>query len=919
MGAFNPFHAAARQAHANGLSVIPVKMDGSKEPSVTWALYQTEQPSVSQIDQWYGDGLQTGLYVVMGKGSGNAEMIEAETAEVFDAYVSLGHETGLGELIERVTSGYLSASPGGGRHMIYRCSEIEGNLKLARRPKLPDEMRHENDKIQVLFETRGQGGGAIEPPSNGKVHPSGGRYTQVRGGFSTIVTISPDERHDLLNLARTFDQMPADPPREPRGRTVKTSGRTVKTDLRPGDDFNARTDLLELMLDHGWGYAFTRNNVHFIRRPGKDRGVSATINHAGSGFLYVFTSSTEFEPNTSYSAFGAYAVLEHAGDFSAAAKALREDGFGPHLEVIQGGASSPPPPPPGDDPADDVPPPRERPKIDATDQYLERISARVWDGIVAANVPERLFRYGGLPSRVVRAEDGSPSAQVLNEDRLSHEAARAVLFYKDTEREGRKHASPPMRVIRDMLAAPECPLPPLLGITEAPTFAPDGSIAVDPGYHAASRLFYAPAPGFVVPPVADRPSQEQLDQARDLLVDELLADFPFTGDAERAHTLAMLILPFVRGLIPGPTPLHLIEKPTAGTGATLLADVAMRLATGRPIGAMNEGRDEDEWRKRLTSKLRGGPPIVLIDNLRRRLDSGVVSAALTAHHIEDRILGTSDNIRIPVRCVWIASGNNPALSSEITRRTVRIRLDAKRDKPWLRREFKHYPLLPWVIEERPQLVAACLTLGQAWIDAGRPTRPDAPILGSFEEWSAIMGGILDIAGVPGFLTNLDEFYDASDTEGADIRAFLLSWWEKHAGTAVGVADLFAIATADESALDLGDKGERSQKIRLGKMLADLRDRHYQLRDRLTVRVSAAGTEKRAQLWRLVALSSTDGECDEYGECSASARGRESTGDDEYIYTDTGEKHSQPSPHSPEAEMLATDDFGTAGYDRHTES
>ena len=35
-----------------------------------------------------------------------------------------------------------------------------------------------------------------------------------------------------------------------------------------------------------------------------------------------------------------------------------------------------------------------------------------------------------------------------------------------------------------------------------------------------------------------------------------------------------MLLPFVRELIDGPTPLHLIEKPTPGTGGTLLATVA---------------------------------------------------------------------------------------------------------------------------------------------------------------------------------------------------------------------------------------------------------------------------------------------------------------------------------------------------------
>jgi hypothetical protein len=119
----------------------------------------------------------------------------------------------------------------------------------------------------------------------------------------------------------------------------------------------------------------------------------------------------------------------------------------------------------------------------------------------------------------------------------------------------------------------------------------------------------------------------------------MLGEFPFTGEAERAHALALLLLPFVRPMIAGPTPLHLIEKPAPGTGATLMVDAMSLVTTGVGASVMVEGRDENEWRKRLTAKLRTIPTMLLIDNLCRRLDSSSVAAALTAPYWEDRILG----------------------------------------------------------------------------------------------------------------------------------------------------------------------------------------------------------------------------------------------------------------------------------------
>ena len=71
-----------------------------------------------------------------------------------------------------------------------------------------------------------------------------------------------------------------------------------------------------------------RAGVTSWQRPGKPIGISATTNYGGADLLHVFTSSTDFEPDTSYSKFAAYALLHHQGDYSAAAAALRADGFG---------------------------------------------------------------------------------------------------------------------------------------------------------------------------------------------------------------------------------------------------------------------------------------------------------------------------------------------------------------------------------------------------------------------------------------------------------------------------------------------------------------------------------------------------------------------------------------------------------------
>jgi hypothetical protein len=510
---------------------------------------------------------------------------------------------------------------------------------------------------------------------------------------------------------------------------------------------------------------------------------------------------------------------------------------------------------PGDDPDEED----ERPEVDAGILDLRKALTRTWRALSEANEPPTLFSFGGVMARIEDGEDGVPTVRPLDSDRTLFELGQRIRWVRLRETDGGTttvSALPPPHVIRGVLATPRPPLPDLVRIVEAPIFAADGGLQAEPGYGAATRSLYVPAPGFELPEIPERPSAHDIAHARSLILDELLGDFPFVSPSERAHAVALLLLPFVRDLIAGPTPLHLIEKPSPGTGATLLIDMLLFPVLGHPAAGMSEAPDEAEWRKRITAKLIDGGSVLLIDNLRRRLDSGAVAAAITMTTWEDRVLGVSRMVRLPVRCAWVATGNNPVLSNEMTRRTIRIRLDAEHDQPWLRDDFRHPDLRGWVSEHRAELVCAALVLGRAWIDAGRPSGQQR--LGMFETWAAVLGGILDVAGIPGFLGNLRQFYAASDFERATWQAFLAAWWVRFGSGSVGVADLFDLALASEPSLELGDKGERSQRTRLGKLISGVRDRRFRIAvpggATVQVQVTSDAESHNAQRWRLVPVN-----------------------------------------------------------------
>jgi hypothetical protein len=122
----------------------------------------------------------------------------------------------------------------------------------------------------------------------------------------------------------------------------------------------------------------------------------------------------------------------------------------------------------------------------------------------------------------------------------------------------------------------------------------------------------------------------------------------------------------------------------------------------------------------------------------------------------------------------------------------------------------------------------------------------------FEDWAKVMGGILQNAGINGFLGNLEEFYEESDADGAMWRAFVRAWCESFGTTEKTVAELWPVAT-DDQILDLGDKSDQSQKIRLGKILAQARDRVFTVNldgQQESLRIKRGDTLQGARNWKL---------------------------------------------------------------------
>ena len=464
------------------------------------------------------------------------------------------------------------------------------------------------------------------------------------------------------------------------------------------------------------------------------------------------------------------------------------------------------------------------PQVTVNSRQVRDVVNDAWAALLLQNNPPFLFQRAGSITSIIDNEYGGSRIELVNEHRMLAYLNRCADWLKVTENSVTP-THPPERAARDMLSFPHENLSKLEAIVTAPVFDKNGYLISKEGYHEKSKLYYKQPEGFKLQKIADIPTNTEISDAKILLLNELLFDFPFEAESDLAHAIAALILPFARRLIYGPTPLHLIEAPTPGTGKSLLAELISLIVTGHVSQPMNFGRDEEENRKRLTSSLARGGVIINLDNIKGGLDSAVLASVLTATVWTDRWLGSAKMVDIINSALWLATANNPKLSFEMARRCIRIRLDPKVDKPWQRSGFKHPQLTRWIEQNRSNLVWAILTIIQNWIVKG--SKKGIKSIGSFEAWSGVIGGILESANIENFLNNQDELYEEADAVGSEWRAFVNSWWSEYRDLPKKVSELNDFC--DENNLMISSRGgrsSRSQQIRLGNALFSNRDRVF---------------------------------------------------------------------------------------------
>jgi uncharacterized membrane protein YgcG len=352
---------------------------------------------------------------------------------------------------------------------------------------------------------------------------------------------------------------------------------------------------------------------------------------------------------------------------------------------------------------------------------------------------------------------------------------------------------------------------PLEAVVTYPVLLADGSVLQRKGYHADSGLMYCPAAEY--PPIPDKPTQADARAAVEVLK-EAVCDFPFSKDVHLAGWFAGLLTPLARFAFHGPAPLFLIDANIRGSGKGMLADLISLIVAGGDFARLAYTVDDDEMRKVILTVALEGERLVLFDNLGGYLGNPSLDAALTAVEWQGRILGKTQQARVPLAVSWFATGNNTVLLSDTARRVCHIRLDSPDEKPEERTGFRHPDLLAWARENRGRLLTAALTILSAYCRAGRPKQPMKP-WGSYEAWTDLIRGAVVWAGLADPGDTREILAERSDREADAVRSLIAGWRE--------IDPDGKGKTASQALEALKDKKKLDQYVALREVLADLFD------------------------------------------------------------------------------------------------
>ena len=255
---------------------------------------------------------------------------------------------------------------------------------------------------------------------------------------------------------------------------------------------------------------------------------------------------------------------------------------------------------------------------------------------------------------------------------------------------------------------------------------------------------YNPEFGIYCPIQWKRPYNTMGLAAATKSINDALQGFTFKTNQDRAHAIAALITPFLRGVIgfDEPIPCWFFKSNRPRVGKDYLAGVRQIIYEGAAFEDAAIGRDPEETRKRITAGLRAGRRFFHFANCEGHLHDRYLIQAVTNTVWCDRNMGSNDassDLQLPNESDYSFSGTHDMHYSEHFEPRLReIELCYYEENPNAR-TFENPQLHKWVKENRHPLLSAIYSLFLHW---QKKHCPDGGTFTSFEAWARVVGGVM---------------------------------------------------------------------------------------------------------------------------------------------------------------------------------
>lgn len=393
-------------------------------------------------------------------------------------------------------------------------------------------------------------------------------------------------------------------------------------------------------------------------------------------------------------------------------------------------------------------------------------------------------------------------------------------------------------------------LPAINGIARQPYLRSDESLMKLAGYDLDTGMFGAfESRRFSIP---DRPTIEDAKASLKVL-NELLEEFCFTTDEDKAAALSAILTAAIRPRLANAPMIH-VRAHAVGSGKSYLCALITAFASPQQGTPTTFPAEDEECRKLLLAELLRAPAVIEFDNITGDiLPHKSLCTALTSEFMTGRILGVSKTATVSTRTLFLSSGNNVTPIKDMARRCITINLNPEVEIP-AARTFKRPNLITEVFQNREKYVSAAITVVFAWVFAEKP-KSECKSLAGFSDWSDLCRQSLLWLGCADPAVSIFEAIK-EDPDREQLGRLLIIWQAVFGNIptmvreAVNKSTLYGNDELKEILHDIADERGEINRRRLGKWIK----RHEgQIVDGFRFTRCSGNTS--AERWRVESVSS----------------------------------------------------------------